>query len=152
MTINGWLFDVYPDKQGVVLWFIGTVGEKYRTHYAFKPSFFLHLRGNDIARCQALGKRAPSVVSFVNAQKRELFSNDTLNVVQVFVHDPTKFSLVVRYFEEYFPHYAFYDSDLLVAQEFLFETRLFALCYGEYEVDDSWNLTKWTLHDSQDAV
>ena len=152
MTINGWLFDVYPDKTGVVLWFIGPAGEKYRVHHSFRPSFFLHLRGNDILRCEALGKRAPSVVSFVNAQRSELFSNDTLDVVQVFVHDPTKFSLVVRYYEEYFPHYAFYDSDLLVAQEFLFETRLFVLAYGEYDVDDSGNLTKWTLHDSQDAV
>ena len=152
MTINGWLFDVYPDKTGVVLWFIGAVGEKYRVHYSFRPSFFLHLRGNDIARCQALGKRAPSVVSFVNAQRRELFSNETLDVIQVFIHDPTKFSMVVRYFEGYFPHYAFYDSDLLVAQEFLFETRLFALAFGEYVIDDSGNLTKWTLHDSQDAV
>ena len=152
MTINGWLFDVYPYESGVVLWFIGTKGEKYRACYPFKPSFFLHLRGNDLTRGQSLGKKSPSPVSFVTVKRRELFSNETVDVLQVFVHEPTKFSWVVRYYEQFFPHYCFYDSDLLVAQEFLFETRLFGLALGEYFVDESGTLTRWILHDSQESV
>jgi len=152
MIIKGWLFDVYPDVTGLVVWFIGKGGEKYRCRFPFKPSFFLHLRGNDIPRCHAIGRHAPSVVTFQSTQKRELFSNETLDVIQVFVHDPTKFAQVVRFFEQAFPHYAFYDSDLQVAQEFFFETDLFALGYGEYEVDEHDNLIHWTLLDSQESV
>ena len=95
-----------------------------------------------MAKAQALGHRAPSLLAFQVNQKKELFSNESIDVLQVFVNEPTKFSSVVRFYENYFPHYSFYNSDLLVAQEFLFETNLFALGFGEYELDETGILDK----------
>jgi DNA polymerase II len=151
-VINGWLFDIYPTTDGVTLWFIGKDGEKYRAHYNFVPSFFLHLDQKESARAKAVAHNSPANISFVQTKKKELFSNDAWDVLQVFVHDPTKFKEVVWFYEKFFPHFTFFNSDLLVAQEFLFETRLFALAFGEYEIDPTGNLVKWTLHDSQEAV
>ncbi len=150
--INGWLFDVYPSTDGVTLWFIGGEGEKYRAHYNFVPSFFLHLDQKECARAKTVAHNAPVKISFVETKKKELFSNDAWDVLQAFVHDPTKFKEAVWFYEKFFPHFAFFNSDLLVAQEFLFETRLFALAYGEYEIDESGNLVKWNLHDTQEAL
>ena len=152
MRMNGWLFDLYPDENGIVLWFIDQNGGKHRAHHPFKPSFFLHLTSNDLAKAQALGHRTPSPLTFQVTQKKELFSNESIDVLQIFVNEPTKFLSVVRFYENYFPHYSFYNSDLLVAQEFLFETNLFALGFGEYELDKAGSLINWTLHDSKESV
>jgi DNA polymerase elongation subunit (family B) len=151
-TISGWLFDVYPSANGVTLWFIDKNGEKYRCNHKFTPSFFLHLDERDAKRAEVLGLKCPVNVSFKQATRQELFSGDWWNVLQVFVHDPMRFRQAVFHFEKFFPHFAFFNSDILVAQLFLYETQLFALGYGDYIINETGELVGWTLHDSRDEV
>ncbi len=150
-NITGWLFDVYPNPEGVTLWIIDESGEKVRCHYPFLPSFFLHLNEPDKKRAITLGMRAPAAVSFRQEWKKELFSNDTLDVLKVTVHNPIKFRDVVFYYEKIFPHFAFFNSDILPSQLFLYETGLFPLGYGRYEINDNGELTGWEIRDSRDA-
>ena len=151
-TISGWLFDVYPSANGVTLWLIDTNGGKHRCNYRFTPSFFLRLDERDAKRAEVLGLKCPVPVSFKQATRRELFSGDWWNVLQVFVHDPSRFRQAVFHFEKFFPHFAFFNSDMLVAQHFLYETQLFALGYGDYSIDGAGELIGWTLRDGRDEV
>jgi DNA polymerase-2 len=88
----------------------------------------------------------------VRTTRKEIYSGDSWDVVQVFVHDTTRFKEVVWYFERFLPHFAFYNSDILVAQLFLYETKLFPLALGEYEMSDAGELIGWTINDSREAT
>jgi len=151
-TITGWLFDLYPSPHGVTLWFIDEDGGKHRRFSAFVPSFFLHVHGFDVQRAEVLGARCPTPVSLTRATRTEIYSGDSLEVLHVHVHDPMRFRDVVWYYERFFPHFAFCNSDILVAQLFLYETQLFPLAFGDYEFDDNGRLADWTLRDSREAT
>ncbi len=151
-TITAWLFDAYPSRSGMALWFIDRNGEKHRAVASFAPAFFLHLHEADTARAEALARRCPAPLSFRRTTRKELYSNDDWNVLQVTVHDPTQFRPVVSYYERFFPHFAFFTSDLLPAQLFFYETNLFPLAYGEYQISETGQLIDWTLKDSRERV
>ncbi len=149
--ITGWLFDQYPSAAGTTIWLIDQSGRKHRCAHPFQPSFFLDLNDSERRRAEQLARRSPASVSLRPARKRELYSNEERNVLEVRVHEPLSFRKVVRYFERFFPHFAFFNSDLLPAQLFLYETKLFPLAFGEYEIDEHGQLARWTLHDSSGA-
>ena len=151
-TLSGWLFDCYPSPQGITLWFIDEDGDKHRCFRKFTPSFFLHLNCSDARRAEALGARSPVPLTITRTTKTEIYSGDVLDVLEVHVHDPVRFREVVWYYERFFPHFAFFNSDILPAQLFLYHTKLFPLALGEYEIDDQGMLTGWMLHDSREAT
>jgi DNA polymerase elongation subunit (family B) len=148
---SGWLFDVYPSQHGVTLWFINRNGIRLRCFHKFTPSFFLHLNNSDTKRAAVLAKRCPVPLSLAAAARTEIYSSDSIDVLQVFVHDPMRLKEAVWYFEKFFPHFAFFNSDVVVEQQFLYETQLFPLARGEYEVSSDSELLSWHLDDSREA-
>jgi DNA polymerase-2 len=151
-TLTGWLFDCYPSSRGITLWFIDENGEKHRCFRKFTPSFFLHLTASDVRRAEVLAERCPVPVTATHTTKTEIYSGDPLDVLEVHVHNTTRFRDVVWYYERFFPHFAFFNSDILVAQLFLYATQLFPLGFGDYEIDEQGELIGWTLHDSREAT
>ena len=152
MHITGWLFDVYPATDGMAVWLIDQNGRTHRCTYAFFPSFFLHLQPADIRRVQSLTAHSTTKLTAVPTTRRELYSDEAWDVLQVFVHDPTRYSFVVRSFEKLFPHFAFFDSDILPQQLFLYESGLFPLAMGDYEIDAAGRLRSWKLSDRSDSM
>jgi len=150
--IIGWLFDVYPSAKGVTLWLLDRDGKAHACFRKYTPSFFLHVSEGDAGRIDTLRLRCPVPVSFTRTTRKEIYSGDTWNVVQVYVYETTRFKEAVWYFERFLPHFAFYNSDILVAQLFLYETGLFPLARGEYEIDGTGELIRWTVDDSREAV
>jgi len=134
-VVSGWLFDAYPSTDGMVVWLIDREGRKHRCTVPFLPSFFLHLSPQDMKRASTLATRCDTRLTVSITTRKELYSDESWDVLQISVHNPTRFSSVVRSFEQFFPHFAFFDSDLLVPQLFLYETALFPLAYGDYEID-----------------
>jgi DNA polymerase elongation subunit (family B) len=151
-TITAWIFDAYPLGEGMALWFIDREGEKHRAWAPFAPSFFLHLSDADCARAEHLARRAPMPLSFARTERRDLYSNELWSVLKVNVHNAPQFRSAVSFFESFFPHFAFFTSDLLPAQLFFYETDLFPLAYGDYELDEAGRLTGWTLNDSRERT
>jgi DNA polymerase-2 len=149
-SVSAWLFDVYPSDHGVALWFIEQNGIRLRCHRNFTPYFFLHVNASDTKRAVALGARCPVPVSFAPATRTEIYSGDSIDVLQVFVQDPMRFREVVWYYEKYFPHFAFFNSDVSVEQQFLYETQLFPLALGDYEISGG-ELLSWHLNDSRET-
>ncbi len=151
-TISGWLFDVYPSAHGVTLRFIDRSGGKHRCFCPFRPSFFLYLKNGDVQRAEFLATRCPYPVSITKTTRTEIYSDDSLDVLQVHVHDATRLREVVWYYERFFPHFAFFNSDILPQQLFLYETRLFPLALGEYHIDEHGQLLDWQVDDSRESV
>ena len=151
-TLTGWLFDCYPSSRGITLWFIDENGEKHRCFRRFTPSFFLYLIASDVRRAEVLAERCPVPITVTRTTKTEIYSGDPLDVLEIHVHDTTRFRDVVWYYERFFPHFAFFNSDILVAQLFLYATQLFPLGFGDYEIDEQGELIGWTLRDSREAT
>jgi len=148
--VKGWLFDVYPSHSGMCVWIIDGEGEKHRCYSEFRPSFFLHLNESDSKRAIVIGRGFDPALVFSKQSQKELFSGDDLDVLKVTVKNPRHFKKTVRHFETFFPHFSFYNSDLMPEQLFFYDTQLFPLAYGEYLIDGT-KLLDWNIQDSRDA-
>jgi len=151
-TFSAWLFDVYPSEQGITIWLIDQEGNKICCFYKFKPSFFLHLNSNDIKRVTMLATQYPTEISIFKTSRMELYSGKFLDVIQVLIHNPLRFKNIVQFFEKFFAYFAFFNSDISVEQQFLYETRLFPLARGEYKISSNGELIEWQLNDSREAT
>jgi DNA polymerase elongation subunit (family B) len=151
-VISGWLFDLYASAEGVTLWLLDRQGGKHRCFAPFVPSFFMHVSPSDARRAAALVRSFPFRVTFEYTRQREIYSNEEWEVLRVCVHDTRQLRTVVRRLERHFPHFVFFNSDIPVAQLFLYATGLFPLARGEYELDGADRLTRWTLQDEREAV
>ncbi|MBI3788708.1 MAG: hypothetical protein HY276_10700, partial [Ignavibacteriales bacterium] len=121
-TITGWLFDVYPSAKGITLWLIDEHGNKHCCSREFYPSFYLHLNNSDAKRAEFLGTRSPVPLSLTRTTRTEIYSGEPWDVLQVFVRDPMRFKEAVWHYERFFPHFAFFNSDIVPAQLFLYDT------------------------------
>jgi DNA polymerase-2 len=148
---RGWLFDLYPSPRGITLWLIDEEGNKHCCWDDFVPSFFLALNPPDMRRAEVLARSCPIPVSTERAKRKELFSGDTWDVLQINVRDTTHWREAVWYFEKFFPHFAFFNSDIPPAQLYLYHTQLFPLAFGEYRIGENGRLLEWTLHDRIEA-
>lgn len=149
---TGWLFDLYPSSRGITLWLIDRNGAKHRCWYEFYPSFYLHLNDADMKRAEFLSNRCPVPLSLARTTRTEIYSGDAWDVLQIFVKDPMRFKEAVWHYERFFPHFVFFNSDILPAQLFLYATQLFPLAFGDYEIDEHGKLIAWTLNDAKEQT
>jgi len=150
--LTGWLFDVYTSPQGITLWIIDGNGNHHRCRRRFHPHFFLHLNDAETKRAELLAAQCPVRLSLKRTSRTEIYSGDSWSVLQVFVHNPAFFKQAIRYFEKFFPHFVFFNSDIPPAQLFLYDTDLFLLAFGDYELNEAGELINWKLNDSREAV
>ncbi len=151
MKITGWLFDAYATEKGVTVWIIDADGRKYKTHYHFRPLFYLNLSNDEEHFLQSMRKELPSEISLCRVEKRDLYSRMTIRVLEVSVHNPLMFQKTVYALSKHFNFYKFYGADIKVMQLFYYITQLFPLAFGEYEIENDM-LVKWSLRDSFDAI
>ena len=150
-TITGWLFDLYPSSHGLTFWLMDGEGRKRCCLYPYAPSFYMHLSKPEERRLEALLSSLPCKVTLDHHVQKEIYRNEEWDVVRVNVHDTLQLKAVVRQLERQFPHYVFFNSDILVPQLFLYSTGLFPLAFGEYHIDESGMLVGWDVDDRFDA-
>lgn len=150
--VKGWLFDLYPAPGGIIIWVIDESGRHLRGYAPFSPSFFMHIEENSRLQVNAIAKKLRCKVTDGWIEKKELYSDKQLKVLEVQVLDTLHFREIVRHFESQFPYYVFFNSDLLPVQTFLFDRNLFPLAFGVYIFDESGDLLGVELEDEISAV
>jgi DNA polymerase elongation subunit (family B) len=150
--LTGWLFDIYPSAQGITLWFIDAEGRKYRAHDSFTPACYLHVTERETDSVAALLRGFAMPIHLNRETRREVYSNQDWNVLRVSIGSTLHYKTVIQRLERHLPHYVFFNSDIAPQQLYLYETGLFPLAYGEYDIDATGRLSGWTLHDSSDAL
>jgi DNA polymerase elongation subunit (family B) len=150
-TITAWLFDLYVSSHGLTVWLVNAEGKKHCCSYPFVPSFYMHISGEDERRIAAIVRAFPFHVTLEHATQREIYSNEEWSLLRVGVHDTQQFRRVVQQLERHFPHFVFFNSDILVPQLFLYSTGLFPLAFGEYHIDENNRLMGWDVRDTFDA-
>ncbi len=149
--VDGWFFDAYPVRRGMVVWLLDKNGAARHCFDPFRPSFYLRLDPADSKRVPVLIGRLNLPATVSRSRKRELFSGDDCEVVQVTVHDPLERDPCVRSLQKFFPHFAFYNSNIPLAQMYLYEKRVFPLARCRFTIVNGM-LDNLFLDDSFDAI
>ncbi len=147
-TVRGWLFDLYPSAQGMTLWIIDEDGNTHRCRDTFTPTFYLHLPPPEMARAERMAEACPVPVAHCRTQRMELYSGTMIDVVACTVYDAMRAREAVWFFEKEFPHFTFFNTDIPIAQLYLYHTQLFPLAFGDYGIDETGRLVDTTLHDT----
>ena len=124
--LEGWLFDVYPSHDGMIIWVIDDADRPHRLRYRYAPTFYAAGdRGALEVGRQALARlRIP--VTCEPTARRELMSGEQIPVVAVAVHNPLAFPAAARLLAR-IPGLTLYNCDILTTRLFFYETGLFPL-------------------------
>ncbi|MBI1806330.1 MAG: hypothetical protein HYR76_04670 [Ignavibacteria bacterium] len=152
MMIHGWFFDVYPVRSGMSVWFIGDDGRAYHCFHPFRPSLYLRLDASDEKRIPVLVQRFNLPATIGKERKLELFSGEEWDVTKITVHDPLQLNRCVWTFQKFFPHFVFYNSNIPVAQMYLYDKQIFPLARCTFDISDNNILQHMILEDSFDAL
>jgi len=138
-TLSAWLFDVYPSGTGMLLWLLDERGRMHALRDDdFTPCFYV--RGPEdelVALARGLRhRRLP--VRLRRTERRDLFLDRDLEVLEIGVRVPAMLPAVVRQASEAFPHLTYYDADIPLPQRYVLARGVFpvALCQAEYEPDE----------------
>ena len=145
---EGWIFDAYPEPEGMRVWFVGRDGRRRSALDAWRPAF--HVGGS----AEQL-KRALRVIAALDypaecgwVEKRELFLNQTLRVLEVRVPVLERDRLVKRLAGLEIP---LYDADMHLVQTYHYDRAHFPLARGRFELDGD-RLVAFELDDDPWAV
>jgi len=125
-TVHGWLFDVYPNESGVVLWILDDDGRPHQLRHPYHPALFIAGDRPALGGAERVLRQHALHATLTPTIQRELMSGDELPVVRVAVHNPLAFSAAMRLLTKV-PGLSLYNCDIAVAHLFFYETGLFPL-------------------------
>jgi DNA polymerase-2 len=141
MILEGWFFDVYPVHNGMVVWLVDANGDMHTCFDPFHPTMYLYFAENcrrEEQKVAALVRKHNLAVTMGRARKTELFSGREIEVVSITVRDPLAFNQCVWMLQSAgFPHFVFYNSNIPVAQMYLYDRQVFPLAFGKYVMEEN---------------
>jgi DNA polymerase-2 len=140
MQLQGWIFDLYPSPQGMMLWLIEANQKRHRLTDRFTPAFYVRGLPESLKRLeQALQKFAANVACRFT-ERRDLWENRAVPVLEVTVARPTQFSSWVRWVHRFDSRLLLFDSDLMLESLYCWRHSVFPLARVEAEADASGNI------------
>jgi DNA polymerase-2 len=132
-TLFGWLFDVYPADTGVTVWLIDSQGRSHALHDHLTSAFYARGPHQELRTvCQMLqARRAP--VGFRRTERRDLFLDREVEVLEVDVHIPALFPALLRQVADFRPSLTYYDADIPLPQRYALARNVFPLAYCSVE-------------------
>ena len=134
MKLSGWILDLYPCPQGMIVWLIEPGQQKRRRliDRSFRPCFYVQGPERQLARlAEALTARA--AVSCALTERQNIWDRRRLRVLQVAAHHPTLFAPLARFVRRFDSSLALYDSDLMLASMYCWKKNIFPLAQVEIE-------------------
>lgn len=137
MNLKGWLFDLYPAKQGgATLWFIGEDGKRHRywqpfplVFYAAGPSHRLRALWRFLA-----GRQFPIMLARV--ERRDLFQENPMHVMEIQLDRQEELQGVFSKARSAFPDLDYYDVDLSLPLRHAACFGTFPLAYCDLKVEN----------------
>jgi DNA polymerase-2 len=113
----------------MAVWFIDNDGNSLLLHDRFSPSFYVRGPQEELREvCQLLRKvRAP--VDLARTERKDLFLDREIEVLQVSVHVPAVFQRTFRQVTGFRPKLTYYDADIPLPQRYVLERQVFPLAY-----------------------
>ena len=150
--IKGWILDLYPSPEGMILWLIEPRGTHRRLiDRRFTPSFYVY--GSEaqlVCLAQWLVSRCGCSCQLV--EKLSLFDRCVLRVLQVRLRHNMDFRGVVRSVKRYNPNFQLYNSDLMLESLYCWERGIFPLSRVEVETHNGTEVAFLECHDDSWAL
>src|SRR2546428_9087750 len=124
--VEGWIFDVYPSHDGMIVWVIDDHGHPHRLRYQYAPTLYVAGGRSTLAAAQQALARLRIPVTLTPMVRRELMSGEQIPVIAVAVHNPLAFPAAARLLAR-IPGLTLYNCDILTTRLFFYETGLFPL-------------------------
>ncbi|MFI5251878.1 MAG: DNA polymerase domain-containing protein [Bacteroidota bacterium] len=145
----------------MTVWLLDEQGNMHACFDPFHPVFYLYFTDNaksERQKTERLLRNLKLPVVTGSERKLELFSGVDVEVMSVTVHDPLAFNACVRSLQKFLPHYVFYNSNIPLAQMYLYDRQVFPLARCKFIVGNPTGdspqplLERIILEDSHDSV
>lgn len=143
-----WIFDAYPESEGMRVWAVDRDGRHFSCLDRWRPAFHVGGTPEQLKRVLRLLASLKHPVDCAWVEKRELFLNETLRVLQIRVPVLERDRLVKRLAAMEVP---LYDADMHLVQAYHYERGHFPLAWGRFEIDGD-VLKRFELDDDPWAV
>lgn len=127
--IQGWLLDIYPDRQqGVVVWLLDQDGvRRHRLHQPFPTSFYVHGSGSELRSLWTHLRSLKLPLELSRAEKQDLFIDHPLAVLQIVTPTPSAQEELFSHLKKAFPNLVYYDADIPLDIRYAAQTGVFPL-------------------------
>jgi DNA polymerase-2 len=136
MKLRGWLFDLYPAKQGgITLWVIGEDGKRRQFWQAFPLTFYAagpRQRLRDLWR-YLFTLEKPPVLSRV--ERRDLFQPNPIPVMGITINRQEDLDDLFSKAQATFPDLDYYDADISPSLRYAARYQTFPLAYCDLEIE-----------------
>jgi DNA polymerase-2 len=140
---SGWLLDLYPGPEsGLVMWFIGEDGLRYRLTQDFPVTFYAAAPLQRLSELAGFSKRFGTQLETFISRRRELFSGEDIPVLALQAASPARQPAIFHQLAGRFPDVTFYDADIPLMLRYAALAGTFPLAYCTFQSD-----TRGRLHD-----
>jgi DNA polymerase II len=134
--IEGWLFDIDELGPWVTLWVYDDDGRLRRLTDEFHPPVYAHGDRAKLKQLAADMSKRDLIAGLRWVQKREFWSGDEIEVLQLNVSDSSHLSKLREIAAKLDRDITFYNLDIPTPQHYLYLTKLFPLCRVKGRVDE----------------
>ena len=138
--IEGWLFDIDELGPWVTLWVYDDDGRLHRLTDEFYPPVYAHGDRGKLKQLAADMSKRGLIAGAQWVQKREFWSGDEIEVLQLNVSDSSHLSKLREIAAKLDRDISFYNLDIPAPQYYLYLTKLFPLCRVNARVDARGNV------------
>jgi DNA polymerase-2 len=141
----GWLFDLYAQKDGIVLWVVGEDKKSRSFTQPFQITFYV---GGPFHRLRELWKFLREKPVMLSRTQREDLHEGVKDVLEVEVRNPSYFDELFREVNQRFPDLLYYDVDIPLILRYAAKYDAFPLGRCKVEVEEGWQISRITPLDT----
>ncbi|HLO27721.1 MAG TPA: DNA polymerase domain-containing protein [Anaerolineales bacterium] len=142
---TGWLFDLYIQKKGIVLWLVGEDGKPRSFTQPFPITFYARGPFHRLRQLWKFLRAKP--VRLYRTGRRELHEG-MKDVLEVKVLNPSLFDGLFKEVYQLFPDLLYYDTDIPLILRYAAEYGVFPLGHCKVEVKGGWEISRITSLDT----
>jgi DNA polymerase II len=141
----GWLFDLYAQKDGIVLWVVGEDKKSRSFTQPFQITFYV---GGPFHRLRELWRFLRERPVTLSRTQREDLHEGVKDVLEVDVLNPSCFDELFREVNQRFPDLLYYDVDIPLILRYAAKYDTFPLGRCKVEVEEGWKVSRITPLDT----
>lgn len=150
-STTGWLFDLYPQGNRMVLWFITDQGARLRLLDTFMPSFFVggldeHPRSERMQLLKTI-RDLPGLEAVGRATRLDFWTGEPRVVGEIRVTNFDHYTRNLRVLARKYPGWAFFNCDISPAIHYCYERGIFPTARCTIKADGE-NLLECRVLDS----
>lgn len=152
---TGWLFDLYAQRDQMILWFLTTTDERLRLADPFHPSFYVDCRlrreGEASGRLRAAVEKMPGLEWLGATERLDFWTGRPREVHEIRVTDLDRYGPNLRILSRHYPEYVYYNCDIVPEIHYGYERGTFPTAFCEIESSDGRLVSCRTLDKSFDT-